>query len=253
MRLHRVIPILLHCNGSIVRSYKFSNHYSIGDPHQQLERYLSWGVDEIIYLDISPNAKGFNRLIATCPTLFDSCFTPIATGGGIRTLNDIEQHLEFGSDRVVIGSMALQNPKFVEDAAKRFGSQAIIVSADYRVLMNKPRIFYRNGKYDAGILLYEWIVELQERGAGEIILNSIDRDGFGGGFDLNTISDLSQKLTIPLIACGGASSYEHFADAILHGASAVAASNIFNFKELAYQHAKEAMIGAGIFVRPPCL
>lgn len=251
MRLHRIIPVLLYRDGHIVRSQQFSRHYQLGDPYQQFRRYLAWDADEIVYLDISPETT--NRpLLADLPGVADHCFAPVATGGGIHTLADIERSLESGADRVVLGSIAVQNPGFVDAAAERFGSQAIIVSVDYRHANEHQRtVCIRNGREATDKRLVDWVSELHQRGAGEILLHAIDRDGMGGGYDLALISELSQKLSVPLIACGGASTYQHFTEAISHGASAVAASNIFCFKELAYEHAKEAMIGADLPVRPP--
>lgn len=252
MRLHRIIPVLLYKNGHIVRSQQFSRHYQIGDPYQQFQRYLAWDVDEIIYLDISNDKVAAHPLIAELPRIINHCFAPLATGGCINTLDDIERLLEAGADRVVLGSIAVQNPDFVDAAAKKFGSQAIIISVDYQH-KNKYRhtVYIRNGRESTNKQLLEWISELHQRGAGEILLHAIDRDGMGGGYDLPLISEVSQKLSIPLIACGGASDYQHLNEAISHGAAAVAASNLFYFKELAYEFAKEAMIDADLPVRPP--
>lgn len=252
MRLHRVIPVLLYRDGYIVRSQQFSRHYHVGNPYEQLRRYLEWDADEIVYLDISAGTTSYSPLLSDLPQIADRCFAPMATGGAIHTLDDIEHHLESGADRVVLGSVAVHNPDFVDAAAERFGSQAIIVSVDYRQLSEYQRIVcVHNGREHIDKQLVQWVGELHQRGAGEILLHSIDRDGMGGGYDLPMIAELSQKLSIPLIACGGASTYQHFAEAISHGASAVAASNIFCFKELAYEYAKDAMIGADLPVRPP--
>lgn len=252
MRLHRIIPVLLYRDGHIVRSQQFSRHYQIGDPHQQLRRYLEWDADEIVYLDVSPERTASRPLLIDLAQITDHCFAPVASGGGIHTLEDIERQLESGADRVVLGSVAVRDPAFVDLAAKHFGSQAIIISVDYRQIGENQRTVYAsNGRVHTDKQMAHWIGELHQRGAGEILLHAIDRDGMGGGYDLSLISELSQKLSVPLIACGGASSYKHFTEAISHGASAVAASNIFCFKELAYEHAKEAMIAADLPVRQP--
>ena len=252
MCLHRIVPVLLYRAGHLVRSQQFLRHYHIGDPFQQLRRYLEWDVDEIIYLDISPHVNSDRPLLADLRELTERCFAPVAIGGGIHTLDDIERHLESGADRVVLGSAAVLDPSFVDAAANRFGSQAIIVSVDYRQGTDNQRaVHIQNGRSITDRQIVDWVAELHDRGAGEILLHSIDRDGMGGGYDLALISELSQKLSARLIACGGASNYQHFTGAISHGASAVAASNIFCFKELAYEHAKEAMIGADLPVRRP--
>ena len=252
MRFHRIIPVLLYHDGAIVRSQQFARHFKIGDPYQQLKRYLDWDVDELVYLDIAPPAQVSKSLLSELPEITDHCFAPMATGGNIHTLEDIEHHLESGADRVVLGSEAALNPAFVDEAAERFGSQAIIVSVDYRLdADNRRTVCYQNGRVSLPKDIIDWVSELHQRGAGEVLLHAIDRDGVGGGYDLPVISEIAQKVSVPIIACGGASNYQHFVEAISHGASAVAASNIFCFKELAYENVKEAMIGADQPVRPP--
>lgn len=250
MHLHRIIPVLLYFNGSIVRSQQFSRHFRLGDPIQQLERYMDWDVDEIVYLDISRVSNGSPSLLNQLPVISRNCFAPLAAGGNIHTLEDIEHYLQAGADRVVLGSEAVRRPDFVNEAAHRFGSQAILVSVDYRGQSGSTySVWSGNGRQTMTKEIITWISELHSRGAGEILLHSIDRDGMGGGYDLELISEIAQQVSAPIIACGGASAYKHLVEAISHGASAVAASNIFSFKELAYQYTKEAMIGADLPVR----
>jgi cyclase len=250
MRLHRIIPVLLYLDGSIARSQQFSRHFRLGDPIQQLQRYMDWDIDEIVYLDISRASNGTPSLLNQLPEISHNCFAPLAAGGNIHTLEDIEHYLQAGADRVVLGSEAVRRPDFVDEAAHRFGSQAILVSVDYRGQAESTYSVWSGNGYNAGPKnIIAWISELHSRGAGEILLHSIDRDGMGGGYDLELVSAISQQISVPIIACGGASAYQHLVEAISHGASAVAASNIFSFKELAYQYAKEAMIGADHPVR----
>lgn len=252
MRLHRIIPVLLYRHASIVRSQQFSRHFRLGDSVQQLQRYMAWDVDEIVYLDIGKNRQGAPSLLQELPGISRNCFAPLAAGGNIHTLEDIENYLQAGADRVVLGSEALLRPDFVDEAAHRFGSQAIVVSVDYRVQADSTySVWSGNGRLAGSKDIVAWIFELHSRGAGEILLHSIDRDGMGCGFDLSLISTISQEVSIPIIACGGANSPQHFVEAISHGASAAAASNIFGFKETAYQYVKEAMIGADLTIRPP--
>lgn len=252
MRLHRIIPVLLYRDGHLVRSQQFSRHFKLGDPVQQLQRYMEWDVDEVVYLDIGKPHAHASSLLTELPSVSRNCFSPLAAGGHIHSLEDIEHHLQAGADRVVIGSEALLRPDFVDDAAHRFGSQAIVVSVDYRGKAESGySVWSGNGHTEGPKNIVAWISELHGRGAGEILLHSIERDGMGGGYDLALISAISQEVSVPIIACGGASSYQHFVEAISHGASAAAASNIFGFKEMAYQYVKEAMIGADLPVRPP--
>lgn len=252
MRLHRIIPVLLYLNGYIIRSQQFSQYFRVGDPFQQIQRYIGWDPDEIIYLDITPKETSLRSLAMDLPLLTESCFTPITTGGNIYSLEDIENQLKSGADRVVLGSIAVKNPDFVNCAAKRFGSQAIIVSVDYKKIGSENEaVCIHNGKICTNKNLINWVNELHSRGAGEILLHSIDRDGMGNGYDLALLSQLTELKSLPLIICGGARSYQHFSEALSVGASAVAASNIFSFKELSYLYAKEAMISADFQVRPP--
>jgi cyclase len=253
MRFHRIIPVLLYCNGYIVRSQQFSKYFRVGDPFLQLQRYIDWDPDEIIYLDITPKETYLRPLSKDLPLLTNGCFTPITTGGNIHCLEDIESQLESGADRVVLGSIAAKDPDFVDRAANLFGSQAIVISVDYKKdNYENDSVFINNGKICTNKNLINWVNELHSRGAGEILLHSIDRDGMGGGYDLNLLSKLTELKSLPLIICGGASSYLHFSEALSNGASAVAASNIFSFKELSYLYAKEAVISsANLKIRPP--
>ena len=249
MRLHRIIPVLLFRNGVIVRSQIFQNHYIIGSATTQFDRYLEWNVDEIVYLDISPRNSPHASLVSILPSITRSCFTPLTIGGNIHTLKDIERCLESGADRVILGSAAISNPSFIDSAAKRFGSQAIVVSLDYRTYSKDYVVYSSNGKIRSEKTLLDWVSEIHQRGSSEILLHSIDRDGLGVGYDLTLLELITTKHSIPLIPCGGAGGYQHFSEAISHGATAVAASNIFGFKELAYINAKTSLIHDKLPVR----
>lgn len=249
MRLHRIIPVLLYHNGYLIRSQQFERHFKLGDPMQQLQRYMDWDVDEVVYLDIGRTLSPAPSLLSQLPEISRNCFAPLAAGGNIHSLEDIECYLQAGADRIVLGSEAINCPDFIDQAANRFGSQAIVVSVDYRCQPHGYSVFSRNGAIVASRDIIAWVSELHQRGAGEILLHSIDRDGMGGGYDLDLISMICQKVSVPIIACGGANTYQHFVEAISHGASAAAASNIFGFQEMAYQYVKEAMVGADLPVR----
>ena len=250
MRLHRIIPVLLYRNGAIIRTQQFERYYSIGDPFQQIQRYMAWDVDEVVYLDIGDSSSCAISLLSCLPEISKLCFSPLAVGGNIHSIECVERHLEAGADRVVLGSEAIVRPNFVDEVAHKFGSQAIVVSVDYRHrLPGGDAVFHKNGSSESKKNIISWVSELYQRGAGEILLSSIDRDGMGGGYDVELISQITQTVSVPIIACGGASLYQHIVEAIEHGASAVAAANIFGFKELAYQHAKDAVAGAGLPVR----
>jgi cyclase len=245
----RVIPVLLFDDGGIYRSQQFSRHYRLGDPLSQIERYKAWDVDEIVYLDM--HRTGRPRLIDFLPQIAKNCFAPLAVGGAIRTLEDIHRHLNAGADRIVIGTAAFDNPTFISEAAHRYGAQAIIVSIDARATSNDQyEVAVESGQRPTGRRPEDWAQEAAEHGAGEILVTSIDREGMGLGYDLNLIRRVSSAVNIPVIACGGAGQYAHFAPAIREGgAAAIAAANIFAFKEISYLDAKDALMEAGVSVR----
>jgi cyclase len=173
-------------------------------------------------------------------------------GGGIRTLDDIRRHLEAGADRVVINTAAIDNPSLLTNAARSFGEQAIIVSIDAKLRQDgRYEVIAESGRRPTGLIAHEWAMEAAARGAGEILINSIDRDGMGHGYDIELIRGITQRLSVPVIACGGVGTFEHLVSGIRDGgANSVAAANIFCFRELSYFLAKDALAAAGIPVRP---
>lgn len=248
MRYQRVIPVLLFDNGAIHRSQEFARHYPLGDPIAQLERYKAWDVDEIVYIDMHKTPG--RRLTDFLPQIAQNCFAPLATGGGIRTIEDIRTHLDKGADRVVINTAAFDTPEFITDASHRYGAQAIVVSIDARKTASGHEVFVEGGRRATGRQAADWAAEAAERGAGEIFINSIDRDGMGQGYDLDLVRAVSSHVHVPVIACGGVGDFAHLAPGITEGgAQAVAASNIFAFKELSYLSAKDAVAVAGVAVR----
>jgi cyclase len=249
MSYTRVIPVLLFDDGAIWRSQEFARHYRLGDPVMQLERYKVWDVDEIVYVDMhrTPNGK---RLLDFLPEIARNCFAPLATGGGIRTLEDIHNHLTLGADRVVINTAAFDDPAFIAQASHRYGAQAIVVSIDARRRDGGYEVVVESGRRQTGRRVEEWAAQAAAQGAGEIFINSIDRDGMGQGYDTELVRSVASVVDIPVIACGGVGQHEDFAAGIVEGhASAVAASNIFAFSELSYLAAKDAMAKAGLSIR----
>jgi imidazoleglycerol phosphate synthase cyclase subunit len=251
MRFLRVIPVLLFDDGAIYRSQQFTRHYRLGNPLQQLDRYKAWDVDEVIYIDMHLRPNG-RRLLEFLPAIARNCFAPLAVGGGIRTLEDIHQRLDSGADRVIINTAAVTDPQFITEAAQRYGAQAIIVSIDALARHDGTyEVVVDSGRRPTGKSVAEWASEAAARGAGEIFLNSIDRDGMGQGYDVELMRAVASRISIPLIACGGVGTFEHLVAGIRDGgASSVAAANIFCFKELGYFAAKDALAAAGIPVRP---
>jgi imidazoleglycerol phosphate synthase cyclase subunit len=261
----RLIPVLLLKQGVIVRSQLFKVHQVIGNPMSTVERYSSWNVDELVILDISRGEESHDLRRDDLQQSYDGssaidvlravakvCFMPLTFGGRIRSLADIEMRLAAGADKVTLNTGAFDDPELVQRAAQRFGSQCIVASIDARA---KPdggwEVFVDGGRRATGLDPAAWAKELEARGAGEIFLNSIDRDGSGHGYDTALIRHVSGAVSIPVVACGGVGRYEHFADAVLDGgAAAAAAANIFHFFELSYSHAKRAAIAAGVSMRP---
>ncbi len=270
----RLIAVLLLKNGIIVRSREFSFHQSLGDPIGQVERFSSWKADEIIYLDISREGGhdyrdrlsmiGSTTSKKDIPVTFrDSfvdvvrcisakCTVPLTIGGKIRTLDDMRICLKNGADKVSINTKAISDPSFITRAAKLFGSQCIIVSVDakYDPITKKHEVYTDFGKKPTGLDPVLWCREVEERGAGEILLNSIDRDGTGKGYDLVLIRKVVNSVSIPVIALGGVGRFEHFVEGLRDAqATAVAAANIFNFTEQSIINAKKYMKESGIDMR----
>ena len=252
----RLIPCLLLMNGLLVRSEEFSLHQVIGNPINQVERFNAWAVDELIYIDITREGahdlrrddhkiKAKTDLLEIIDEVSRTCFMPLTFGGGIRTVEDIRLRLAHGADKVTINTVAVERPDFIEEAAGVFGSQAIIVSIDAR----QREVMTRWGREATGLDVVEWARETEARGAGEIFLNSVDRDGMAGGYDLPLIEAVSEATSIPVIACGGVGRFKHLVDGVAAGASAVSAANIFHFTEHSTQHAKQALADAGVPVR----
>ncbi|MCX5876793.1 MAG: N-acetyl sugar amidotransferase [Deltaproteobacteria bacterium] len=260
----RLIPCLLLKHGLIMRSQLFKVHQAIGNPMSTVERFSDWNVDELVVLDISRD-EDFHDLrrddlqqnymgksaLDVLRAITEVCFMPLTFGGRIRTLDDISVRLAAGADKVTLNTAALQNPDFITQASRRFGSQCIVVSIDVRRQAKEYEVWGDGGRMRTGRKPEEWAREVERLGAGEILLNSIDRDGSGLGYDVELIGAVSAAVSIPVVALGGVGRYEHFPAAIQQGhASAMAAANIFHFFELSYSHAKQACLDVGLPLRP---
>lgn len=265
MNRPRLIPCLLLKHGVIVRSQLFKVHQVIGNPMSTVERYSHWNVDELVILDISRGDGGHDlrrddlqqrysgsTAIDVLREIARVCFMPLTFGGGIRTLEQISERLAAGADKISVNTAALDDPAFISRAAERFGSQCIVASIDVlRHRDGRCEVYAAGGSRATGLDPVAWAREAEARGAGEIFLNSIDRDGSGQGYDLALVREVAAAVSIPVIACGGVGHYDHFAPGVLEGgASAVSAANIFHFFELSYPHAKQACINAGVPMRP---
>lgn len=260
----RLIPCLILKNGQLIRSQGFKTHQVIGNPVSTIMRFSNWNVDELVVLDISK--KDFHDLkrddlqigykgssiIDILGYISRVCFMPLSVGGRIRTLEDIRLRLFSGSDKCIINTKAIEEPSFIGRAARHFGSQCIVVSIDVKKKPNGEYEVYSNsGTKPTGMNPAQWAKLVEREGAGEIFLNSIDRDGSALGYDVDLIKSVTKITTIPVIACGGVGKYEDFPKGIIEaGASAVSAANIFHFFELTYPLAKKACLDADISMRP---
>ena len=260
----RLIPVLLLKHGVIVRSQLFKVHQVIGNPMSTVLRMSNWNVDELILLDISKDDfhdlrrddlqqryQGTSAL-DVLREVAKVCFMPLAFGGRVRTLEDISCRLEAGADKVVINTAAIDDPAFVQEASRRFGAQCIVVSIDAaRRLDGRYEVMAEDGQRATGLEPAGWAREAQRLGAGEIFLNSVDRDGSAKGYDLELVRCVADSVQIPVIACGGVGKYADFPPGIIEGgATAVAAANIYHFFESSYPLAKQACIDAGVPMRP---
>lgn len=260
MLKRRLIPALFLKNGLIVRSEGFNYHQNLGNPLAEVKRYSEWNVDELIYIDISRDkyydlrrddlrVSGRSELLDIINDISKVCFMPLTFGGGIRSLEDIKARVQNGADKVTINTIAIEEPTFITKSSEMFGSQCIVVSIDFKLIDGKP-IVYKGGLTPTELDPIEWAKEVEQKGAGEIFINSIDRDGQAEGYDLEMIAKVAEAVNIPIIACGGAGGVEDFIElAKKTNVSAIAAGNIFHFTELAYPRAKEILISNGIEVR----
>jgi imidazole glycerol-phosphate synthase subunit HisF len=254
MLAKRVIPCLDVHQGRVVKGTNFVNLRDAGDPVQIAQRYEAEGADELVFLDITASHEDRGIMLDVVRRTAEQVFMPLTVGGGIRTLDDIRMLLQAGCDKVSINSTACKNPEFVRQAAERFGSQCIVVNIDPRRVQHEGKefweVFINGGRVPTGLEAVAWAEQVEELGAGEIVVTSMDRDGTKDGYDLPITSAVSEKVRIPVVASGGAGKPEHLVEAILVGkADAVLAASIFHFGEYSISQTKRMMAENGIPVR----
>jgi len=257
----RLIPMLLLKNGQLVRSEDFSLHQIIGDPVHEVQRFNEWNVDELIYVDITRGEYNFQRRtdhkttgmedpLEILDEVSKTCFMPLTWGGRIRSFEDAAERFSRGADKITLNTALFDSPGLTGRLTKRYGSQAVVASIDaFRHENGSYEVFTEGKNRPTGKTPAAWAKEVEDRGAGEILLQSINRDGSGLGYDLDLIASVSGAVTIPVIACSGVGMYEHYVKGIEAGASAVAAANIWHFKELSDKNGKRALQRAGVNVR----
>lgn len=248
----RVIPCLDVDNGRVVKGVNFTGLKDAGDPVELAARYDREGADELTFLDVSASVAGRGTMLDVVRRTAEQVFIPLTVGGGVRSVDDVDQLLRAGADKVSINTSAIARPELLRELAARFGSQCIVLSVDARRAQGQPSGFEvttHGGSKSAGIDAVDWARRGAELGAGEILLNSMDSDGTKAGFDLELITKVRDAVTIPIIASGGAGRPDHFPPAIKAGADAVLAASIFHFGEVAIEEVKTSLAQAGYEVR----
>ena len=248
----RVIPCLDVHDGRVVKGVNFLNLRDAGDPVELATLYGQQGADELTVLDISASSQGRETTYDMVKRTAETVFIPLTVGGGVRGVDDVDRLLRTGADKVGINTGAITRPEALNEIADRFGRQVIVLSLDARREADQPSGFgvtTHGGRQSAGLDAIAWCREAVERGAGEILLNSMDRDGTTDGFDLEMIEAVRAVVDVPVIASGGAGTVEHFVDAARAGADAVLAASVFHYGTLTVAQVKEGLSGAGFEVR----
>ena len=250
MLKNRIIPCLDVKNGRVVKGINFVDLKDAGDPTEQAKIYSDGGADEICFLDITASNENRDIIYEIVEKTSKKCFVPLTVGGGIRSVEDINKLLNCGADKVSINTAAVENSKVVSDSSKKFGSQCIVVAIDAKKNGDKWEVFTHGGRSNSGIDALKYAKQMEENGAGELLVTSMDRDGTEVGYDIDLISKISTQVNIPVIASGGVGNLDHLVDGIKLGkASAVLAASIFHYGKHSIKEAKEYLDSRGIPVR----
>ncbi len=264
MQKIRVIPTILYKNGQIVQSRDFKRHQIVGSPQIIVNRLSSWNADEIIYLDISREKNYSVRtdtkfskstdFVSIIEEIAKYAFMPLTVGGGIRSMNDVEKYLENGADKISINQLAIDQTDIISSISKSFGSQFCVVSVDARFMDGDYFVFKNYGKLNTNIKVKDHVKKICDKGAGEILINSIDNDGKGDGYDIDLINEVCEASTIPVIALGGVGKWSDFEECLTKTkVNAVSASNIFQHTENSYYKSVEYLYNKNINVRKPTI
>ena len=247
----RIIPCLDVKNGRVVKGVNFEGLSDVSSPVELAKYYSANGADELVFYDITASAEGRALFTDILTETAKSVFIPLTVGGGINTLADFDRVLKCGADKVSVNSGAIRNPSLIYEAAKRYGDQCVVLSADVKRVDGVFRVFAKGGRENTGLEAIEWIRRGVDSGAGEIVLNSIDTDGVKGGFDLEMLEAVTSAVAVPVIASGGAGCIEHFITLFntLPRVDAGLAASIFHFGEVSIKDLKEKMVEAGISAR----
>lgn len=252
MLTKRVIPCLDVHAGRVVKGINFINLKDAGDPVEVAKMYNAAGADEVVFLDITASAHGRDTMIDVVARTAEEVFIPLTVGGGIRCVEDFREILKVGADKISINSAALKRPELINEASWKFGSQCVVVAVDAKRRDNGGWDVYLNGgRVNTGKDAVRWVIEAEKRGAGEILLTSMDADGTKDGYDIALTKAVTDAVNIPVIASGGAGTMEHFCEVIKKGnADAVLAASLFHYHEMTIKEVKDYMDSEGIPVRP---
>ena len=249
MLKNRIIPCLDVKNGRVVKGINFVDLKDAGDPVEQAKIYSDGGADEICFLDITASNENRDTIYDVVKRTSKNCFVPLTVGGGVRSIEDINKLLNCGADKVSINTAAVQNSKVVEESSKKFGSQCIVVAIDAKKNGENWEIFTHGGRNPTGIDAIHFANKMEESGAGELLVTSMDKDGTQSGYDIDLMKKISSNVNIPVIASGGVGTLDHLAEGISAGASAVLAASIFHYGTFSVQEAKQYLASKDIPVR----
>ena len=250
MLKNRIIPCLDVKNGRVVKGINFVDLKDAGDPVEQAKIYSDGGADEICFLDITASNENRDTIYDVVKKTSKKCFVPLTVGGGIRSIEDISKLLKCGADKVSINTAAVKNPKIVMESSLKFGSQCIVVAIDAKKEANSWKIFTHGGRNKTDIDVIKFAKQMEEYGAGELLVTSMDRDGTQKGYDIDLMQKISETVNIPVIASGGVGNLDHLAEGITKGkANAVLAASIFHYGKYSVKEAKEYLDSKGIPVR----
>ena len=254
MLAKRIIPCLDVKNGRVVKGVNFVDLRDAGDPVEQARIYDLAGADELVFLDITATHEARKTVMEMARAVADQVFIPFTVGGGIRTVDDMRDVLRSGADKISINSAAVRDPQLISQGAREFGSQAVVVAIDARRVpgpVARWEVFVRGGREATGLDAVAWVQEVEARGAGEILLTSMDGDGTQAGYDILLTRTISEAVKIPLIASGGAGELRHFGEALTDGgADAALAASLFHYQQLTIAQVKDYLLSEGVAVRP---
>jgi len=250
MLAKRIIPCLDVKDGRVVKGIKFIGLKDVGDPVECARNYNQQGADEIVFLDITATYENRDTIVEVVERAAKEIFVPLTVGGGIRTIEDFTKLLRAGADKISVNSAAVKNPALIQEAADKFGSQCVVVAIDVKRIDGQFRVVTAGGRIDTGLDAVEWAKRVEELGAGEILLTSMDADGTKQGFDVEILNEIGKVISIPIIASGGCGTLEHFSEVFQQtNADAALAASLFHYGELTVGEVKEHLQKKGIAVR----